>query len=846
MVLFKAVNCSQPPTRRPSTPISSSDMPPRRDNLSIAIGDTTVRCRPGVIEVQNRSVFGRRGDRWKQFVACVGALPEVQTLEIHRDQGMAAIRFSAKRATLSEVLEKMASILAALHTSPQRRPIPRLLQAVSARSSIRLHHRGTRLSVWTILEDAPGKLSVRDEELCKNAIVVERLRTELRAIRGIRGVSRKFWSDAVSIQYDPSLLNREEILLALDTFVESGGLITGEAAPSSRKWALATTTLGLATAGTLFFPALLPVSAALLVATNLSTFRDAWRDLCQKKIGLPGLHTVIVAATLANGGYLAANLMNWLLVYWRDRRSRLTVAGQQMLVDSVRYVPDRAWVVHPGAELETPLSRLETGAVIALRPGEEIPVDGRIVSGMGLVQESFSGGSSTIVVKRTGDAVFQGALLVGGEIQVRVGRIGEAAMASSISRLFEPLPAEHRPEADTTLADKAIPPTLMTAGLGLMVGDANVAGAILRPDYATGPALGDSLAVIEGIGACLDQGIVIRRLDVFTRMADVDVVVFDHDDYLESRQLTVREIQVAAGLQGEEILNWAACGLRMLSDRRARAILAAQETTGRSLLERPLQFESGAVRFDSLDHEIAIIGLDRDCQSGRLAPLSILYDGRLAGNILFQEGTELEARDALFDLRVKSGLQVEVVSAREASLAEQTAEALGADGFHICQNDLERQRFFEQLAAEGHRVAFVGNCTRFPLAAAAAHVAVSTHPAAEEHEPDVALAWLMSAQVRQFGILRDTAVQLRRQLRSHANSILVPNMLCVAGALLFGFSSLAVVLLSNLGTLSVYSRGRASLQRVAHRFQGRRRRPSNTALRIETRALQVTEGTERK
>jgi hypothetical protein len=65
---------------------------------------------------------------------------------------------------------------------------------------------------------------------------------------------------------------------------------------------------------------------------------------------------------------------------------------------------------------------------------------------------------------------------------------------------------------------------------------------------------------------------------------------------------------------------------------------------------------------------------------------------------------------------------------------------------------------------------------------------------------------------------------MRDEARSHRNLILVPNVACIAGALLLGFSSLAVVVLSNLGTFTVYSHGRDALMRTERRLQSRRRR----------------------
>src|SRR5258707_1353450 len=82
-------------------------------------------------------------------------------------------------------------------------------------------------------------------------------------------------------------------------------------------------------------------------------------------------------------------------------------------------------------------------------------------------------------------------------------------------------PPPHPPQ----IAERAVPPVLLTAGVGLLVGDVTAALAILRPDYTSGPKIGDSLAQLFQLARCLDEGIVIRRADVLEQMAAADLLL---------------------------------------------------------------------------------------------------------------------------------------------------------------------------------------------------------------------------------------------------------------------------------------------------------------------------------
>ena len=83
------------------------------------------------------------------------------------------------------------------------------------------------------------------------------------------------------------------------------------------------------------------------------------------------------------------------------------------------------------------------------------------------------------------------------------------------------------------------------AGLGLLVGDVSTAGAILRPDYATGPGLAFPLETLQAIALCIRHGIVIRDPEAIERLATTDLLILDHHPALERTEL---EVDAVAGL----------------------------------------------------------------------------------------------------------------------------------------------------------------------------------------------------------------------------------------------------------------------------------------------------------
>jgi Cu2+-exporting ATPase len=791
------------------------------------LGGTTVTCRDGVVRVSSREVFAVTGGRWQAFLERVLSLPDVESVEIDRLAGTAVIRQGTQPARLAGFLERLSAALADSGPEEIRSAVSKLHSYLAGRARFRLFRRGRSLSTWEIVHESPGRLRVRDPELRNCPAAAQRVESNLRLQKGVRDVSISSYTGSVVIHYLSAVADRAAILACLDESVRDGGMIACESLPRPKQWLFANANLALAAAGTFLYPPLLPASAVVLVASNLGTFQNAWQQICRRQVSLPLLHTAIVGATLASGGFLAASLMNWLLMYWQDRRARLAEAGRQMLSSSVCLPRASAWVVRDGVEFETKVEKLQRGDIVAVREGDLIPADGQMVSGTAVLEEHSVVGMNRLVCLAAGDAVHEGSRVVEGELRFEVVRSGESTIATTIGRTLAAAAVDsHGQEAPPPeFAERAVPPVLMTAGVGLLVGDATVAAAVLRPDYATGPAIHDSLTLIDQLRACFDEGIVVRRPAAFERMADADWLLFEHDRWLEAPLVRLEDVHVAGEWSAREILEYAAYGMSSLNDPRRRAVAAANLLHGGIGRHLPVAYRAGGIEYMHLGRRIRLAGLDRaDARS--LAPLSVSIDGVHAGSLTFCQGSGCAAAQAIEELRAQCGMRVGLVSSAPREEAERFAAALGVDEVHLCTSDEDKARLVRQWRAEGRRVVFVGDCHSNIAAATAANLAVNPVPDPAWTE-DPSGVWLLQPEFERLVQLREMAQAMRRDARFEQGLILIPNVFCIAGAFLFGFTSLVAVILSNLGTYSVYSRSRTTLRRTERRLLDRQARLEN-------------------
>lgn len=266
------------------------------------------------MRIDSPAVFAGPPTGWQGFVDCLARMAEVRGIEIDRQRGSAIVRFDKAHGRPETLLERMSAALATPAAAIERASVAALDEHFAGRRRIRLYRRGIGFSSWEIVHELPGRLRVRDVGLRGRTDMVRQLELELHTLPGVHTVTASPTTGSVLVRFDPAAIDREGLLAALDDAVRSSGQIAAaRAMPERASFTLANTTLVLATVGEFFFPAVLPVSAILLVAGNLSNFRAAATDLRERRMGLPLLQTSIVAGTLVTGSFIASSLMSWLM-----------------------------------------------------------------------------------------------------------------------------------------------------------------------------------------------------------------------------------------------------------------------------------------------------------------------------------------------------------------------------------------------------------------------------------------------------------------------------------------------------------------------------------------------------
>ena len=772
----------------------------------------SVRARPGTFEVTDDRVFGPGGIALaRHFARRVLSFNEVQSLALDPAEAKATLRYRSVNCDPGIFLTRLANAVAAPAACGNETALPHWPDG----EPVVLYRHSSVISIFPELDIQNGHLSARHPTLESNQAMARRVEN---ALRVAPGVIKAAATGDLRARFDTDAVAALQLVRIAEAEIFSR---PSEAAVSTSRpvnFDLENIMVGVSAVGEFVLPLIAPVASGLLVLASLGTFGIAASQLREWKIGLPLLYSCAVGARLSSGQFLAASLISWFFRYWEHRYQQDVEVETRGLIDEITTLPGQAHVSTPdGFVRQVPRVEVAAGQQVRAGAGEQVPVDGRVLCGAALVDESFFGGSPGPVRRIAGDQVFAGSRLLAGALDIETLRSGDDTRAARIAQtLIETTAPRRRSEALNPdaegFAGQAVAPTLLTAGAGLVVGDVTTAGTILSPDYATGIGLAMPLEKVRDVNSAIRNGAVIRTDGAFERLAKTSWVVLDEHEALHQSGCEVVEVRTKRLDESRLLPAMAAAGI-WLGDERSQALARACRDRGLVIRRAALrEIHEDGVAIGLGDHLVRLRG--RPVAAGTAPPpLIVELDGLEVAEARFVRNGYLEAASAVRWLQ-RDGRRVFLVSQRTAS---DLANALGVDRYGEGMSDDDKVRVLRGLRRQGLAAAYVGDKSAPAAVVREAHMSISLGGAdaaavgAEWGHSDIVLmAPSIAALPALYALARDSG---RRKDRARY-AVMVPNLLCVAGAFAFGFTPMAAVLLSNFGTSLAYNGAKQALRRA--------------------------------
>lgn len=412
----------------------------------------------------------------------------------------------------------------------------------------------------------------------------------------------------------------------------------------------------------------------------------------------------------------------------------------QSLRSLYRLLPKKAIKLVEGQEHPVSIDQLIAGDQIVVRPGDHIPTDGKVISGVSTADEALLTGEAKPVMKRAGDSVYGGSINGNGVLEIKVVTLPEQSVASQIVRLVEKSLAEKSPAQ--RFADRLsrifvpviILLSLVTFGAAYFTGG-NLAAAIIRAVtvlvIACPCALGIAtpLAVTIGVGRAASEGLLLKSPELFEKLGHIQHILFDKTGTLTEGRFTVREWLPAHQADLPEDLSAIASVERMVDHPIAKAIVKYAEDREESLfLAENVETETGVGVSGFVKGRRWWI---RSCRYVLSAANGVLVSKELRinadslaaeGNTVAFYGCGEEVRgvlalgdqlrpnaEAVIKELKRAGIQIEVISGDGQSATETMARLAGADGYTAQLTPADKLQWVRKLQQAGKKVMMVGD-----------------------------------------------------------------------------------------------------------------------------------------
>ena len=481
---------------------------------------------------------------------------------------------------------------------------------------------------------------------------------------------------------------------------------------------------------------------------GLSFLKGAWRALMARTatmdtlvaMGTLSAYSYSTYITLTGNGETYFDSIAMVTTFIMLGRYLEAIGGAQARKD-IRHLlnlqPDKAWKREMDEWVQVKISSLLLGDTLLVKPGERIPVDGKVLNGEAAVNESMLTGESMPVEKTIGDNVYAGTLVQDDLIEIQViEEVGQSRLAQ-ITKIVEETLSQKPPIQ--RMADKAsayfaigilVVAILTVVGWSLAgagIGQALLTGvAVLVVACPCALGLATPLAVTVILGKTTQAGILVRNLESLETAAGVDRIVFDKTGTLTKGEMQLIDVYLSpdSPLKKEKLLQIAASAEQFSEHPIATAILLANEE---SLLNvKNVKVARGAgihADFEEPINAVVKIGNlnfvgaepDRELQNmvqtrsqqGEIA-IWVGWNGRVQGVLLFRDELAPSSKSILKKL-MEMGISPVMLSGDSKATTMAIADELGVVEFEGACSPEEKTKKIKDWQAGGDHVAMVGD-----------------------------------------------------------------------------------------------------------------------------------------
>lgn len=478
------------------------------------------------------------------------------------------------------------------------------------------------------------------------------------------------------------------------------------------------------------------------------------KSLIKRKVNVEVLDATAISISLATRQFGdAANIM-FLLGLGEKLEDYTMKKSQEDLAHSLALNVDNVFVIENGEKIIKNIKEVEEGDLIEVEMGNLIPVDGKVIKGVAMVNESSFTGESNPVKKSEGSIVFAGTALEEGAIIVETKKKYDESRLSHIIELIsdsEKNKSLAQKNAEN-MADSLVKYSFVGAGLTyLLTRNLEKAKSFLMVDFSCALKLTIPIAIMKAISQASEKKVLVKGGKYLENLSKANTIVFDKTGTLTKSEPRVAKVIALDDIEENECLRIAACLEEHFPHSIASAVVEAaraRDLKHEEMHSKPEYIVAHGIKTTIVD-KVAMIGSEHfilddegveidDKTRGIIDRLkedySLLYlafADRLIAVICIEDPLREEATDIVKDLRDLSIDNIAMLTGDAENAARSVAEKLGLDYYKSQVLPEDKQKYVIDEKDKGRTVVMIGDGINDSVALSSADVGISMHQGAD-------------------------------------------------------------------------------------------------------------------
>lgn len=554
--------------------------------------------------------------------------------------------------------------------------------------------------------------------------------------------------------------------------------------------------------------------------------KEGLKSLKNRKMDVALLDASAISVSIVTGQFADAASIMALLSLGEELEDYTLKKSRLNLKSSLALNVDQVLVKDGDKKVFKHLKEVEVGDLIYVSMGTTIPVDGEVVEGFGMVNESSFTGEAKAVEKNEKSSVFAGTVLEEGDLLVRAKKKYDDSRLNHIIKLIEDSEknkslAQIKAES---MADSLVKYSFIGAGLTyLLTRNFIKAKSFLMVDYSCALKLTIPIAYMKAISQAGDENMLVKGGKYFESIAKADTIIFDKTGTLTKSEPEVKRV-ISFDIDEDEALRIAACLEEHFPHSIARAVVkkAKEKNLNHEEMHSKPEYVMAHGIKSTIDGKVALIGSEHfilEDERIKISPdqgdlinslkeeyslLFMAFDNKLLAVLCIDDPIRKDAKETISNLRKLGFTHIAMLTGDNENSARAVSKKLDLDFYKSQVLPEDKEEYIKKMKDTGRKVIMIGDGVNDSIALSQADVGISMSKGADLAK-EISDVSIKTDSLKELVDLVKLSRSVDKRVRNDYEKIIAFNTLLIALGLGSFITNTQSALLHNISTVAIAS-----------------------------------------